>query len=264
MLEINFFQQDNESLTNKPTKFTLSQLKNGNYVLSNFGDHYRLKSVLSTYEQKHLIIENIEEKYNQFLISNQKAFANLLEGSTVEKDFVSESDSNFTLDSFSVESKNDEYFNIMLNIKNNTKSISYEEYPNEVKKVKCPYGNLVFIGCEFGVLFEYSMNEKRIVRDFGQTFQENIYAMTKTFDNKSLFVSDCLGSFGEFDILTCKQVNKLEVKVLTFCVITCDNKFLVTSEYHEDTKTEILVKYSMRTKKQLYIGDINFYDYVTS
>ena len=74
MLEINFLQQNNESFINPPIKFSIVQLKNGNYVLSKSTDHYILKLALSGWQKKHSTIKNMEEKYNMFIESNKKTF----------------------------------------------------------------------------------------------------------------------------------------------------------------------------------------------
>ena len=71
---------------------------------------------------------------------------------------------------------------------------------------------------------------------------------------------DDKGVFKELDILTRKQVNSLPVKSATCCVVTYDNKFLVTAEYvsryypttDEDKKKGKLTKWSIQSKKQLH------------
>ena len=74
--------------------------------------------------------------------------------------------------------------------------------------------------------------------------------MAKTLDNKSYFVTHERGGWiRELDIPTRKQVNRYKIKSEEFCVITNDNKFLITAgtrAYY------FLIKWSIRAKKQLH------------
>ena len=98
-------------------------------------------------------------------------------------------------------------------------------------------GNQVFIGCRHGSLYEYSMNEKRIVHEFGKILGFGISSMATTFDNKYLFVCDG-NDFIEFDISTRTQVNNFEVRsAVQCCVVTYDNQFLITSD--ENTNSNL-------------------------
>ena len=60
---------------------------------------------------------------------------------------------------------------------------------------------------------------------------------------------DHKGYFREIDISTRKLLNTFPVKSAQFCVVTFDNKFLVTAEHGMECR---LTKWSVRTKKELY------------
>ena len=64
----------------------------------------------------------------------------------------------------------------------------------------------------------------------------------------------------ELDISTFKQVKSLPVKNARRCVITHDNKFLITSEYSRD----YLTKWSVRSKKELHSWNSGFDELVNS
>ena len=81
-----------------------------------------------------------------------------------------------------------------------SKNTETEDEAIRINKImKQTEGNQVFIGCVNGSLYEYSMNEKRIVHYFGNFEEDAIMSMATTFDNKYLFVCD-YNSFIEFDI----------------------------------------------------------------
>ena len=103
MLEINRLQQTNEGLIYEPLKFSLSQLKNGNFVLTDLSDHFRLKSVLSDWQKKRKKIQKLEQKYKKFLENNLKVVE--IENATFWKDIPNEGDLNADLDSISYDSK---------------------------------------------------------------------------------------------------------------------------------------------------------------
>ena len=254
MLEINFLQQDNESFVNAPVLLNLTQLKTGNFVLSNLGDYYRLKTVLSNWQKTLSTIQNLEEKYNMFLETNKNIHKDKIENSSFWKDFPSESISNFALDTFVVESKTEEDFSMVLDIKDKEKSFFDEKNYKKIKKINYPYGNRVFIGCGNGYLLEYSMNEMKIVHDFGHILSSKICSMATTFDNKSLFVCGWKGDFREFDLSTRKQVNCFGIKVAYKCVVTYDNQFLIIAENESNCN---LTKWSIQTKQPLHVWKSN-------
>ena len=57
------------------------------------------------------------------------------------------------------------------------------------------------------------------------------------------------GGFRELDIPTRSQVNSLPVKSAVCCVVTHNNKFLITAE---SAFNGCLTKWSIRSKKELY------------
>ena len=59
---------------------------------------------------------------------------------------------------------------------------------------------------------------------------------------------DFYGGFVELDILTHKQANRFNVKSARCCVVTHDNKFLITASNEDNC---LLTKWSIRAKKQL-------------
>ena len=60
---------------------------------------------------------------------------------------------------------------------------------------------------------------------------------------------DIKGGFKELDIPTRKQVNSFNVKNAVCCVVTNDNKSLITAE---NKKYCFLTKWSVRSNKQLH------------
>ena len=127
--------------------------------------------------------------------------------------------------------------------------ILQDKNSNNNMKVKYLEGNRVFIGYDEGYLYEYSMNEKRIVYRFGQILNNMIISMATTFDNKYLFLCDSSGGFIEFDIPTRTQVNNFGIKSARYFVVTYDNQFLITAD---NTLKSNLTKWSIQTKQQLY------------
>ena len=74
-------------------------------------------------------------------------------------------------------------------------------------------------------------------------------------------------SFRELDISTCKQVNSFNIKSVVWCVVTHDNKFLITIANEEKFKIGeifIVTKWSIRTKKLLHTCEIDLVSYVAS
>ena len=263
MLEIHVLEKDNESLVNQPVKFKLVQIKNGNYVLSNFGEHYRLKSILSDWQKKHGIIENLEKRYQKFLESNKNIQENKIESSAILNNYPLENGSNLYLDSFRKKRlKTASCHNMYSDI--SEKAEYYKPDPPIKKKLyemKYPEGDRVFIGYSSGYLLEYSIDAKRIVHDFDKILNEDIISINKTSDNKSLFLCDWEGGFREFDIPTRKKVNNFEVQSAKCCVVTYDNQFLITAENKLNC---LFTKWSIQTKKKLHVWNSNFNEYVWS
>ena len=248
MLEINFLQQDNETFINQPAKFSLTQLTNGNLILSDFAEHYRLQNILSDWKKTHSKIDNPEDKYNQFLITNKKIYHSKYDNNVSWYNLPSEGDLNCRLESFALESEALRDSDVMLEIKNNTQQFLNDEKFNK-NKVKFPDGDRIFIGRNGGYLLEYSMDEKEIVYNFGKILDQGISSLATTFDNKTLFVCDYQCGFREFDIATHNQTKNFEVRKAACCVVTYDNQFLITAEYEKKCN---LIKWSIQTKQELH------------
>ena len=113
MLELNFLQQDNESLVNPPAKFSLTHLKNGNFGLSSLSDYHRLTTVLSSWQKTHCRTENLEAKYNIFLELNKKVCIDKIENDDFYGGKPSESLSENFVGSFVAETKIHENMNLL-------------------------------------------------------------------------------------------------------------------------------------------------------
>ena len=127
--------------------------------------------------------------------------------------------------------------------------------------MKYPEGNRVFTGCESGYLSEYLINEGRIAHDFGKILPMAISSMATTFDNKYLFVCCSQGGFTEFDLSTYKEVNNFGVDDALYCLVTYDNKFLITTRGRNNAK---LTKHSLQIKQQYHTWDSDVNEYVMS
>ena len=68
------------------------------------------------------------------------------------------------------------------------------------------------------------------------------------------------GSFRELNISARKQVNSFNAESAVLCVVTHDNKFLITAK----DRTPILTKWSVRTKKELHTWQSELNQYVWS
>ena len=107
----------------------------------------------------------------------------------------------------------------------------------------------MFVGCQHGYLYEFSIIENKIVHNLDTTLNDAITLMDKTLDNKTQFVGFRNGGFKEFDIPTRKQVNSIPVKNARICVVTHNNKYLITATIGTNCN---LTKWSVRTKKELH------------
>ena len=136
-----------------------------------------------------------------------------------------------------------------------------KKYITKSTESKYDEGDHLFIGYSDGCLLKFSIVEKKTIHDFGQIFENCIVSMVKTFDNKLQFICDNDGGFKQLDIITNKEVNSFQVKSARKCVLTCDEKFLITAEDKENCD---LVKWSMRNKKQLHTWKSDVDEYVGS
>ena len=129
-----------------------------------------------------------------------------------------------------------------------------------------PDGDKMIIGCKDGYLYEYSTKKESILYAYPcfatpAIAGEDISSMATTIDNKTLFVCDIKGSFREIDISTQKQVNNFNVKNAVFCVVTYDNKFLITAE---DERNCNLTKWSIQEKGKYHSWKSDIDQYVFS
>jgi len=118
----------------------------------------------------------------------------------------------------------------------------------------------MFIGCHDGHLFEYLVNEKA-TRYFGQVLNSPVTSMSKTPDNKCLFVCDHNGNFAEYDIATNQKKNNYQISNARVCVVTWDGKFLVTAEKGYYAK---LSKWSIESKQQVHSWNSKFNSWISS
>ena len=260
MLEINFLQQDNQSFSNSPAKFHITQLKNGNYVLSNFADHYRLMYVLKDWQKTHSLIQNPDELYKTLLETSKSIPKVDIDNSGWFKDLPSLDVSSLEISSFASEIEKDFSKMPLSDLKSDQRMTLQDKDFSKNNIMKSLKGDRVFIGCKHGYLYEYSMNEKRIVHDFGQILDDDISSMATTFDNKYLFVCDGKCDFREFDISTRTQVKNFGVTNAVSCVVTYDNQFLITAEGQTYCK---LTKWSI-PKRQLHTWNSSVDEHVRS
>ena len=132
------------------------------------------------------------------------------------------------------------------------------------KVIKHHEGLKMFIGCAYNKVVGFSMIGNADFHGIGSFGNYPICSMAKTPDNKSQLYCDAQGHFIELDIPSRKKVNSYEIngkrevkgKSSKRCVVTHDNKFLVTAEYGKNVH---LTKWSVRTKKQLHTwnSDVN-------
>lgn len=101
----------------------------------------------------------------------------------------------------------------------------------------------MFLGCEHGWLFEYSLNQKEILYQ-RQIFDTDIEALATTTDGKTLFLTDRHGKFKEFNIESQNEENHFQVKTAQYVTVTYNNRYLITA-----TNNGILQKHSMDTKQ---------------
>merc|ERR1711874_101591 len=67
MLDIKLLDQTENNFSEQSNLFNLTKLKNGNFVLSNFVDYYRLKSVMTEWERRHKYITHAESTFAKLL-----------------------------------------------------------------------------------------------------------------------------------------------------------------------------------------------------
>ena len=239
MLEINFLQPENQPLTIQPAKFNLTQLENGNYVLSKFEDYSTLKSQILNWQKINSGIQDFQERYRIFVESNKKKITDIIQNYDFWINFRESLNYNDHL-----KSKLTEEFTFSLDVQIG------KQFPcaKQKKQLKYPEGDRFFVEDAHSSLKEYSRIEKKIVYDFGN-IGTDVISMTKSPDNMSLFVCSIENSLKEFNIFTHKEVNNFDSPNFDFSVVTWDNQFLLTCEDYDNCT---LKKFSMKTKQLLY------------
>ena len=109
----------------------------------------------------------------------------------------------------------------------------------------------VFLGNDKGNLRKFSLIQNEIVLNLGlptygyysnaSVSDIGLYSISKTPDNKSLFVGDRIGGFSAINILSGKKIKGFNNNNMVFSVATFDNKFLITCQserYKESTKSK--------------------------
>ena len=91
---------------------------------------------------------------------------------------------------------------------------------SSMKNLRCPEGDKIFAACDDGCLYELSMKHGKVVRNFGQVFNNSyISSMTTTIDNKTLFVNEYGGKLRELAIRTNKLTNHFGIKNVRHCLL---------------------------------------------
>ena len=133
--------------------------------------------------------------------------------------------------------------------------------PFKSTEIKSPEGDKIFAACTDGSLIELSMISKTIVYDDGRILDDIIFSIAKTNDNKSQFLCGYHTGFIEIHIPTRKKLRSYTKQRPSRCVVTHDNKFLVT--YENKNGIGFITKWSVRTKKKLHTWQFdvqsNFY-----
>ena len=119
----------------------------------------------------------------------------------------------------------------------------------------------MFVGCQDGSVEEFSMVENKTVHNFGRILHDPIRSMTVTLDNKSQLVCDINGGFIELHIPTRKQLNSLPVNKARVCVVTHNNKFLITAGSEKNCE---FIQWSVPKNKRLQTWNSDVNEYVFS
>ena len=114
-------------------------------------------------------------------------------------------------------------------------------------EIKHPKGDRLLIGLLKGSVLDLSLIEKKTIHH-KKTSSIGLFSMAKTPDNKSQFVCN-IGDFRELDLSTHKQLIRFNVGFVVLCVVTHDNKSLITASNEYNC---YLTKWSLRTKKRLH------------
>ena len=124
-----------------------------------------------------------------------------------------------------------------------SKQVQNSDKNTEIKRLGDDKLFIPYIDCLF---LEFSLISKPIVYDLGKNSFDYIFSIAKTPDNKSQFVSSPNHNFREINIPSLREVYKLPNIGERICVVTYDNKILVTAYRYK------LTKLSIRTKQRLH------------
>lgn len=162
-LIVPMFQQDGKTLAEQSLEYPLTELESGNYVLTGCWEVLRLKNDLVDWTEKYHQYD-LPTLYGDFLDKHKK----------------------------------------LLDYCNDDEQLKLVELqkPEESSTKKYPNGDQLFVGCDDGSVFEYSLNQKKVVHDFKKIFNTEITSITTTIDNKALLVCGADGGFKEFEIPT--------------------------------------------------------------
>ena len=118
-------------------------------------------------------------------------------------------------------------------------SLSNDEEENHF----CQKGVLtdrMFIGCEGGLLVEYCVKKREIIKKYENFMQSDIKAMVYTHDKKNLYVTDFSGHLKVFDVEQ-EEVSKDYGKVCEFMITICltkDDQYFFTGDYTTGTQLQ--------------------------
>jgi hypothetical protein len=59
-----------------------------------------------------------------------------------------------------------------------------------MEPVKVPHSYSMFIGFKDGKLIQWSIRQRKVIKNYGQVIEENITAMSTTPDKKNLILGD--------------------------------------------------------------------------
>ena len=111
------------------------------------------------------------------------------------------------------------------------------------------YGFL-YIGCQDGMLKQYSTEEKRISYNYGKIMSDNIWSCVTTANKTNLFVSDFSGNLKQIDLNThqvIKDYGKIHncIKVI---VVDKNEEYLFTSNFNEPSMKQWSIAKQMMVK----------------
>ena len=94
-------------------------------------------------------------------------------------------------------------------------------------------GEILYLGDPFGKVLNFSINERKSTKDYGDLMDYSISAIATTSDKKFLFLGDEKGSLVQIDLAhghLLREYPKLHRGKLKNMVITHDNQFIFTGD----------------------------------